>query len=214
MNNKGKRSYDENSKSDLEFIYKETFPVVGICNGEMALFDDGRTLAENATKIPEDLHYFGIRDTEREGDVPVSTLEDYVLVDRYGYLVAKTDLLEQNTYVSENGNRSKELEEDDQIDFDPVSSEIYGIDWDGEMSISDFQHLNDPEFHVVIEETRTAELNIKARDEEEAEKIAIDKYKLGLIKPKFVTNTRMSVNDSEFKDFYAKVFGSEGDLLL
>lgn len=197
--------YRDNPEELKRFLYTEKFPVVEVCNGNRALYDEGHDFPRNYDGIPANLHYFAVRDEEADNpEETISTLEDRVLVNRFCSLLTKKDLLDGAEDFE--GNRFKELKEDDQVDFTPMYEE-------DDMSISDFAHEDDPEYEVIIEETFSKTFKVKAESEEDAKQIALDMYSLDIFnvtheRPNF-TNVCVGL-DGEFKEFHSdKKYGGE-----
>lgn len=176
-----KSGYTEPTEEDEKRIFTEEFPVKEVFTKKV-LMTTGREFNELYKTLPEGIHYFAIRGCDSDPDKP-ATVEDKVIVNRCGSLLAKEDIIAADRAKAKAAGISdiyRDLTDKERRD-------MYDMLWDCEnqhdapeeqewMTISDFIHKDDQEFDVCIEEIIHHNVKIKAKDAEEAAILAAKKY--------------------------------------
>ena len=173
-----KTGYTEPTEEDEKRIFTEEFLVKNVL-GKRVLMTTGREFNELYKTLPEGIHYFAIRGCDADPDMP-ATIEDKVIVNRCGSMLAKEDLITNERTTCDPKDIYRELSEEER-------KEMYDMLWDCEnqhdapedqefMTISDFIHKDDKEFDVCIEEIIHHTVKVKAKDSEEATILAAKKY--------------------------------------
>lgn len=173
-----KTGYTEPTKEDEKRIFTEEFLVKNVL-GKRVLMTTGREFNELYKTLPEGIHYFAIRGCDADPDQP-ATIEDKVIVNRCGSILAKEDLIANERITCDPKDIYRELSEEER-------KEMYDMLWDCEnqhdapedqefMTISDFIHEDKEEFDVCIEEVIHHTVKVKAKDSEEATILAAKKY--------------------------------------
>lgn len=173
-----KTGYTEPTEEDEKRIFTEEFLVKDVL-GKRVLMTTGREFNELYKTLPEGIHYFAIRGCDSDPDQP-ATIEDKVIVNRCGSMLAKEDLIAHERTTCDPKDIYRELSEEER-------KEMYDMLWDCEnqhdapedqefMTISDFIHKDDKEFDVCIEEVIHHTVKVKAKDSEEATILAAKKY--------------------------------------
>lgn len=202
-------------------IFTEEFLVKNVL-GKKVLMTTGREFNDLYKNLPEGIHYFAIRGCDADPNQP-ATIEDKVIVNRCGSMLAKEDLISKERTTCDPKDIYRELSEEER-------KEMYDMLWDCEnqhdapedqefMTISDFIHEDDEEFEVCIEEIVHHTVKVRAKDEEEATIIAAKKYIFDSDNKLFDTCTDGSIDDilistkynsgpsageyAEFKDLYS-----------
>jgi len=170
--------YTEPTEEEERRIFMEEFLVKNVL-GKKVLMTTGREFNELYKTLPEGIHYFAIRGCDADPNQP-ATIEDKVIVNRCGSMLAKEDLISKERTTCDPKDIYRELSEEER-------KEMYDMLWDCEnqhdapedqefMTISDFIHEDDEEFEVCIEEIIHHTVKIKAKDSEEATILAAKKY--------------------------------------
>lgn len=197
-----KTGYTEPTTEEENRIFTEEFLVKNVL-GKRVLMTTGREFNELYKTLPEGIHYFAIRGCDADPNQP-ATIEDKVIVNRCGSMLAKEDLIAQERTTCNPKDIYRELSDEER-------KEMYDMLWDCEnqhdapedqefMTISDFIHEDDEEFEVCIEEIVHHTVKIKAKDEEEATIIAAKKYVFGSNDTMFCTNTNISPGRGSIDD--------------
>lgn len=171
-----KTGYTEPTVEEENRIFTEEFLVKNVL-GKKVLMTTGREFNELYKTLPEGIHYFAIRGCDSDPSQP-ATIEDKVIVNRCGSMLAKEDLIAKERTTCDPKDIYRDLSEEERKD-------MYDMLWDCEndapedqefMTISDFIHEDDEEFEVCIEEIVHHTVKVRAKDEEEATIIAAKKY--------------------------------------
>lgn len=171
--------YTEPTEDDERRIFTEEFLVKNVLDKKV-LMTTGREFNELYKFLPEGMHYFAIRGCDADPDMP-ATIEDKVIVNRCGSLLAKEDILSdtrkttetpKDIYYSLNGEERQDMYDklwDCENQHDAPEDQEF-------MTISDFIHEDEEEFEVCIEEIIHHTVKVKAKDSEEATILAAKKY--------------------------------------
>lgn len=173
--------YTEPTEEDERRIFTEPFTVKNVL-GKKCLMTSGREFNELYKFLPEGIHYFAVRGCDNDPDMPAN-IEDKVIVNRCGSLLAKEDILSdtrtttttpEDIYYSLNGEERQDMYDKlwdcDNAQNTPDSEE------QEYSTISDFIHEGEEEFDVCIEEVIHHTVKVKAKDSEEATILAAKKY--------------------------------------
>lgn len=173
-----KTGYTEPTEEEERRIFAEEFLVKNVL-GKKVLMTTGREFNELYKTLPEGIHYFAIRGCDSDPSQP-ATIEDKVIVNRCGSMLAKEDLIAKERTTCDPKDIYRDLSEEERKD-------MYDMLWDCEnqhdapedqefMTISDFIHEDDEEFEVCIEEIIHHTVKVKAKNSEEATILAAKKY--------------------------------------